>query len=70
MVKNLSARQDTWVQPLGWDDPLEKGTATHSGTVAWRMPWIFLAGHSPWGCKESDMMRTLTCKQVGITKSQ
>ena len=39
MVKNLSARQDTWVQPLGWDDPLEKGTATHSSILAWRIPW-------------------------------
>ena len=47
MVKNLSARQETWVQSLGLDDPLEKGMVTHSGTVAWRMPWIFLEGPSP-----------------------
>ena len=31
--------QETWVQSLGWEDPLEKGTATHSGILAWRIPW-------------------------------
>ena len=36
MVKNLPAMWDTWVQSLGWDDPLEKGTATHSNILAWR----------------------------------
>ena len=39
MVKNLPAIQETWVQSLGWEDPLEKGMATHSGTLAWRIPW-------------------------------
>ena len=38
MVKNLPAIQETWVQPLGWEDPLEKGTATHSSILAWRIP--------------------------------
>ena len=38
-VKNLSAMQDTWVQSLGPEDPLEKGTATHSNILAWRIPW-------------------------------
>ena len=38
MVKNLPAMQETWVQSLGWEDPLEKGMATHSGTLAWRIP--------------------------------
>ena len=37
-VKNLLAMWDTWVQPLGWEDPLEKGTATHSRILAWRIP--------------------------------
>ena len=37
-VKNLPAMQETWVQSLGWEDPLEKGMATHSGTLAWRIP--------------------------------
>ena len=39
MVKNLPAMQDTWVQSLGGEDPLEKDMATHSSTLAWRIPW-------------------------------
>ena len=39
MVKNLPAVQETQVQPLGWEDPLEKGMATHSSILAWRIPW-------------------------------
>ena len=39
LVKNLPAVQDTWVQSLSWEDPLEKGTATHSSILAWRSPW-------------------------------
>ena len=39
LIKNPSAMQETWVQPLGWEDPLEKGKATHSSTLAWRIPW-------------------------------
>ena len=39
MVKNSPAIQETWVQSLGWKDPLEKGLATHSRILAWRMPW-------------------------------
>ena len=38
-VKNLPAMQDTQVQSLGWEDPLEKGMATHSSILAWRIPW-------------------------------
>ena len=38
-VKNLPAMQDTWVQSLAWEDPLEKGKATHSSILAWRIPW-------------------------------
>ena len=38
-VENLSAMQETWVQSLGWEDPLEKGMATHSNILAWRIPW-------------------------------
>ena len=40
MVKNLPAMQQTWVQSLGWEDPLKKGMATHSGILAWRIPWM------------------------------
>ena len=38
MVTNLPAMQETWVQSLGWEDPLEKGVATHSSVLAWRIP--------------------------------
>ena len=39
MVKHLPAMQETWVQSLGQEDPLEKGIATHSSILAWRIPW-------------------------------
>ena len=39
MVKNPPAMQETWVRSLGWEDALEKGMATHSSILAWRMPW-------------------------------
>ena len=39
VVKNLSAVQEVWVRFLGWEDPLEEGMATHSSTLAWRIPW-------------------------------
>ena len=39
LVKNLPAMRETWVQSLSWEDPLEKGKATHSSILAWRIPW-------------------------------
>ena len=39
LLKNLPAMQETWVRPLGWEDPLEKGMATYSSILAWRIPW-------------------------------
>jgi len=39
MVKNPSVIQETWVQSLGWEDPLKKETATYSSILAWRIPW-------------------------------
>ena len=39
MVKNLLSMQETWVRSLGGEDPLEKGMATHSRILAWRIPW-------------------------------
>ena len=39
MVKNLPARQETLVRPLGWEDPLENGMATHSSVLTWKIPW-------------------------------
>ena len=45
-VKNPPAMQGTWVQSLGWEDPLEKEMATHSGTLAWKIPWTEKPGRS------------------------
>ena len=39
LVKNLPAMWEIWVQSLGWEDPLQKGKATHSSFLAWRIPW-------------------------------
>ena len=39
LVKNLPAMRETEVGSMGWEDPLEKGKATHSSNVAWRIPW-------------------------------
>ena len=39
LVKNPPAMWETWVQSLGWEDPMEKGKATHSSILAWRIPW-------------------------------
>ena len=39
VIKNLPAIQETWASSLGWEDPLEKGKATHSSILAWRIPW-------------------------------
>ena len=47
MVQNLSAVQEIRVQSLGWDDPLEKGMATHSTILAWRNPWTEEPGGLP-----------------------
>jgi len=56
----MPAMGETWVQSLGWEDPLEKGKATHSSILAWRIPWTEgLADDSPGGRKESDMTERL-----------
>ena len=39
LVTNLPAMKETWIQSLGWEDPLEKGKATYSSILAWRIPW-------------------------------
>ena len=60
MVKCLPAMQETWVQSLGWEDPLEKEMATHSSTHVWKFHgWRSLVGYSPWGHKESDTTEQL-----------
>ena len=55
MVKNLLAVQETRVQSLDREDPLEEGMVTHSSILAWRIPWTEEPGrvYSPGGCKNS-----------------
>ena len=50
MVKNPPAMQETWFRSLNQEDLLEKGMATHSSILVWRIPWTL----GLWGCKESD----------------
>ena len=57
-VKNLPAIWETKVPSLGREDLLEKGMATHSSILAWRIP--SLVGYSPWGCKELHTTEHLT----------
>ena len=55
-VKNLLAVQETLVQPLGQENPLEKEMATHFRNLAWEIPCTrSLVGYSPWGRKELEM---------------
>ena len=59
-MQNPPAVQGTQVQSLGWEDSLEKGMATHSSILAWRIPWTEdLVGYSPWGPKELDIAEQL-----------
>ena len=44
LVKNPPAMRETWVQSLAWEAPLEKGKATHSSILAWRIPWTLVLG--------------------------
>ena len=59
-LKRLPAMWETWVQSLGWEDPLEKEIATHSSILAWRIPWMEeLGGLHSMGRKESDSTERL-----------
>ena len=55
MVKNPPAMQETWVQTLGWEGPLEKETATHFSVLAWRNPWT----------EESGRLQSMGSQRVG-----
>ena len=55
MVINLPAMQETQVQSLRWDDPLEKEMATHSSIFAWRIPWT----------EEPDRLQSMGSQRVG-----
>ena len=56
-VKNLPALWETWVQSLGWEDPLEKGMATHFSILAWKIPWI----EEPGGLQSMGKQRVRQC---------
>ena len=55
MVKRLTAMRKTRVQSLGWEDPLEKEMATHSSTLAWKIPWM----------KEPHWLQPMRLQRVG-----
>ena len=55
MVKNLSTMQETCVGSLGWEDPLEKEMATHSSTLAWKIPWT----------EELDRLQSVGSQRLG-----
>ena len=63
LVKNLPVMQETWVQSLGWEDPLEKGKTTHSSIPAWRTSWGL---YHRWSRKESDTTERLSLSLVGL----
>ena len=59
--------QETQVQSLDWEDPLEKEMATHSSILAWGIPWKgSLVGYSPRGCKELDTTEQLTFSLLSL----
>ena len=63
LVKNLLAMWETWVQSLCWEDPPEKGKATHSSVLAWRIP-------CPWVCKELDTIEHLSLSKYLPAKEE
>ena len=66
-VKSLPAMQETWVQSLGWEDPLEKKMATHSNILAWRIHrQRSLVGYNSLGCKELDRTEWVHTIIVGL----
>ena len=59
--------REMWVRSLGWADPLEKGTATHSSILTYRIPWTV---YTPWGHKELDITEQLSLSYNIIIKRQ
>ena len=55
LVKNPPTMQETWVRSLGWEDPLQKGKATHSSILAWRTPWTTVHGVTKSRSQLSDL---------------
>ena len=70
-VKNVPVMRETWVQSLGWKDPLEKKMASHSSILAWEIPRTEgLVGYSPWDHKGSDMTEQLSLFTIVIAVLQ
>ena len=63
-VKNLPTVQETWVQSLGWEDPLEKEMATHSSILSWKISWT----EEPGGLQSMGLQRVGDCKELGTTE--
>ena len=71
MIKNLPVIQETWVQSLGQEDPLEKGMATHSTILAWRIPWTEEPGGlASMGSQESDTAYQLNHHHHSYSETQ
>ena len=67
MVKNSFVIRETWIWSLGWEDPLEKGTATHSSILAQRMPWTEEPGGLQFtGLKESESTEQLSFSLLSL----
>ena len=70
-LKRLPAMRETWVQSLGREDSLEKEIATHSSTLAWRIPWGYRPHPLQYSCLETPMDRGAWWATVhGVTKNQ
>ena len=70
MAKNLPAMQEAWVQSLGWEDPMEKGLATHSSILAWSISWTEEPGGLQSVGSQKSRTNTSTFQSLSITDSE
>ena len=63
LVKNLPDMQETWVQSLGWEDPLEKGKTTHSSILAWRIPRTIRV---KWCCESAALNMSANLENTAV----
>ena len=69
MVKCLSTIRETWVQSLGWEDPLEKEMAIHSSTIAWKVAWKIPWTEEPGRLKSIGLQRVRHDRVTSLTHS-